>query len=152
MGCYRASRGLTRLSNLVMLDLQPMMGIEPGDNGEVLRDECVVVQCVCVSVPAIMLGPKYARPVRSYRLARLAKPSLSHALSTRLHRCWLRCCPTCSDTVPCPCCPAGAAMGPGAAAAWKVPSLTELRWCGDVVFDAGEVPIHLPRLLALEIE
>ncbi|KAI3433681.1 hypothetical protein D9Q98_003490 [Chlorella vulgaris] len=76
VGCYRASRGLTRLSNLVMLDLQPMMGVEPGDN----------------------------------------------------------------------------AMGPGAAAAWKVPSLTELRWCGDVVFDAGEVPIHLPRLLALEID
>ncbi len=58
VGCYRASRGLTRLSNLVMLDLQPMMGIEPGDNGEVLREECVVVQCVCVSVPVIMMDPK----------------------------------------------------------------------------------------------
>ena len=39
-----------------------------------------------------------------------------------------------------------------AAAAWKASSLSELRWCGDVLFDEGEAPINLPRLAALEIE
>jgi hypothetical protein len=38
------------------------------------------------------------------------------------------------------------------AAAWKARGLTELRWCGDVVFDEGEAPIDLPHLVALEIE
>ncbi len=39
-----------------------------------------------------------------------------------------------------------------AAAAWKASSLSELRWCGDLIFDRGEAPIQLPRLAALEIE
>lgn len=38
-------------------------------------------------------------------------------------------------------------------AAWKVGSLTELRWCGDLAFEEGsQQPIQLPRLVALEIE
>jgi hypothetical protein len=52
-----------------------------------------------------------------------------------------------------PCMPAVAAdAGAIAAAAWKASSLSELRWCGDVVFEPGPDPICLPRLLALEIE
>lgn len=39
-----------------------------------------------------------------------------------------------------------------AAAAWKASTLSELRWCGDLVFDGGDAPIQLPRLTALEIE
>ena len=34
VGCYRASRGLAALPNLVMLDLQPLQGLDAGEDGE----------------------------------------------------------------------------------------------------------------------
>ncbi|EFN59070.1 hypothetical protein CHLNCDRAFT_137807 [Chlorella variabilis] len=76
VGCYRASRGLAALPNLVMLDLQPLQGLDAGED----------------------------------------------------------------------------AAEPMAAAAWKASTLSELRWCGDLVFDGGDAPIQLPRLTALEID
>lgn len=49
-----------------------------------------------------------------------------------------------------PCCHAGD-QAPWAA--WKVGSLTELRWCGNLSFEEGsQQPVQLPRLVALEIE
>ncbi|KAI7841526.1 hypothetical protein COHA_004697 [Chlorella ohadii] len=77
LGCYRASRGLAQLSNLVQLDLQP---------GVVINDEA------------------------------LEEPE------------------------------------PEAGAAWKCSHLTELRWCGDLAFDAGEHPVSLPQLVSLEVD
>ncbi|KAL4430793.1 hypothetical protein ABPG75_006049 [Micractinium tetrahymenae] len=49
---------------------------------------------------------------------------------------------------------AAAAAGEQASwAAWKVGSLTELRWCGDLAFEEGsQAPIQLPHLVALEID
>jgi hypothetical protein len=123
LGCYRASSSMAQLTNLVMLDLQPLQALGPEDEGEGL---CTALYCIILPFPFHMCSLLHcAMAPHPLLLPTAHAPGLIG-------------------------CPAEAMAA--AAAAWKVGSLSELRWCGDLAFEAGAAPVDLPRLVALEIE
>ena len=126
---------MAQLTNLVMLDLQPLQALGPEDEGAALL---LLLPCtaLCCSPLAALWQHSFAAPQCRVCPQMSASPlPLTACLAPA--------------TFP-PACPAEAMAA--AAAAWKVGSLSELRWCGDLAFEAGAAPVDLPRLAALEIE